>query len=143
MLGTEPQVIDTFVDGGQAQIVFWPVLNHGDPSVYATLTAECVARQDAAAFWEIHRYLFENQNELWRADRDYFVDAARQVGVDEAAFTSCYDGGDALAHIMELDRIRRERGIYSQPVFDVNGELFYGSQSFQTFSDVINNVLSQ
>lgn len=142
MLGTEPQVIEAFVESGQARIVFWPVLNHGDPSVYATLTAECVARQDGAAFWEVHQFLFENQIDLWRADRDYFIDAAVQAGVDEAAFTACYDGGDALAHVMELDRIRRERGIYNQPVFDVNGQLFQGSQSFGTFSNVIENALS-
>lgn len=141
MLGTEPQVIEAFVETGRAQIVFWPVLNHGDPSVYATLTAECVARQSGNAFWDIHQYLFENQNELWRADRDYFIEAAVQVGVDEAAFTACYDGGEALAHVMELDRIRRERGIYNQPVFDVNGQIFYGSQSFPTFSEVIEGAL--
>lgn len=143
MLGTEPQIIDSFVETGQARIVFWPVLNHGDASVYATLTAECVARQDGAAFWEIHHYLFTHQGELWGADRDYFIEAAIQVGADEVTFANCYDGGEALAHIMELDRLRRERGIYTQPVFDVNGQVFYGSQSFPTFSAVIESALAQ
>lgn len=141
MLGTEPEVIANFVDTGEAKIVFWPVLNHADPSVYSTLAAECVARQDIDMFWALHGALFANQSELWSADRDYYVNAAVGVGADRAAFEQCYDDGDALDHVLELDRIRRDRGIFSQPVFDVNGEVFYGSQSFATFAQVIENAL--
>lgn len=141
MLGTEPQVIQTYVETGQARIIFWPVLNHGDPSLYSTLTAECVARQDIDAFWEVHHRLFQNQSDLWGADRDYYIEAAAAVGVDPDEFASCYDGGDALDHVLELDETRRARGIYTQPVFDVNGEQFFGSQSFDTFAQVIEGAL--
>ena len=140
MLGTEPQVIEAYVETGEARIVFWPVLNHGDPSVFSALAAECVARQDMDAFWALHHDLFENQNELWRANRDYFVQAAVDVGADRAAFEQCYDSQEALEHVLELDLERRARGIFGQPVFDVNGTVFFGAQPFATFSQVIEQA---
>lgn len=142
MLGTEPDVIETYVETGEARIIFWPVLNHGDPSVHSTLAAECVAQQDIDAFWELHQFLFMNQSDLWQADRDYYADAAEAVGVQRELFESCYDGGAALEHVLALDQARQERGIYTQPVFDVNGQLLHGLQSFDTFAGVIEAALA-
>lgn len=141
MLGTEPEVIEAYVETGEARIVFWPVLNHGDPSVFSTLTAECVAQQDIDLFWDVHELLFTNQRDLWTADRDYYVNTAVGVGADRETFEICYDSMEAMDQILELDALRRERGIYGQPVFDVNGQVFYGSQSFNTFSGVIEAAL--
>lgn len=123
------------------QYVFWPVLNHGDPSLYASVTAECVARQDMEAFWRVHRLLFEEQRQLWSADRDYFVDAAVRAGADQAAFEQCYDDGSGVDQVLILDTIRRERGIYGQPVFDINGQILFGGQSWATFQSVIDPLL--
>lgn len=141
MLGTEPEVIEAYVESGDARIVFWPVLNHGDPSVFATLTAECVAQQDIDLFWDVHKVLFTNQRDLWTADRDYYVNTAVSVGADQETFERCYDSVEAMDQILELDALRRARGIYSQPVFDVNGQVFHGSQSFNIFSEVIEAAL--
>lgn len=143
MLGTQPQVIETYVETGQMQLVFWPVLNYGEPSFNATLAAECVGRQDVEAFWELHRILFENQSELWGAGRDYYVQAAQQVGVDGEAFGACFDGEEARDHVQVLDETRQARGIFSQPVFDIEGQLLHGSQSFETFAEVIDGALGE
>ncbi len=142
MLGTEPLVIEEYVQSGQAKIIFWPVLNHGDPSVYSTLTAECVGQQNPDTFWEVHEQLFTNQSDLWRADRDYFVQTAVSVGADQATFEACYDGAAGVATVMELDNLRRQRGIYTQPMFDINGQIFGGAPSFDTFSLVLNDLLN-
>lgn len=142
MLGVEPEIIANYVETGQVKIVFWPVLNHGDPSVYATLTAECVAQQDMDAFWTVHKQLFENQSSLWRATRDEFVATAVAAGVDEAQFTACYDGPDGIETVLALDDARRQRGVFSQPVFDVNGQTFAGSQSFETFVEIFEQLLA-
>ena len=136
MLGTEPDIIANYVETGRVKLVFWPVLNHGDPSVYSTLTAECMGQQDPDLFWAAHEYLFENQADLWRADRDYYVETAVSLGADKAAFEACYDGPDGIATILELDTIRRQRGIFSQPIFDINGEVFVGAQPYEDFATV-------
>ncbi|MCP5097576.1 MAG: thioredoxin domain-containing protein [Chloroflexi bacterium] len=140
MLGVEPDIITNYVETGAVKIVFWPVLNHGDPSVYSSLTAECVAQQDMDAFWQVHALLFENQSDLWGASRDYFVETAVSVGVDQATFETCYDGASGLDTVFVLDNFRRQRGIYSQPIFDINGELLAGRQSYELFASIFDQV---
>lgn len=141
MLGTEPELVKNYVATGLIRIVFWPVLNHGNPSLYSTLASECVGQQDPGAFWQVHELLFENQRDLWGANRDYYVQTAVSVGVDQATFEACYDDPDNLAHVLSLDETRRQRGVYSQPTFDIGGQIFVGSQSFPTFVQAIQAAL--
>lgn len=142
MLGTEPQVIDEYVQTGKVKIVFWPVLNHNDPSVYSTLTAHCVGQEDPEKFWVIHEMLFLEQRDLWSADRDYYVNAATAAGADQAAFESCYDDPAALEEILRLDDIRRQRGIYGQPYFDIGGTIYGGAPPFESFAEVLDANLA-
>ncbi len=141
MLGTEPQVVQEYVQTGKVKLVFWPVLNHNDPSVYSTLTAHCVGSQDPDKFWDVHETLFLNQTELWRADRDYFVNTAVAAGADQAAFELCYDDPDALDEVLSLDDIRRQRGIASQPMFDIAGTVYGGAPPFESFAEVLDFAL--
>jgi protein-disulfide isomerase len=141
-LGTEPQLVADYVETGLVKIIFWPVLNHGNPSVNSTLAAECAGRQDPALFWTLHGALFESQNDLWSADRDYYVSLAESLGADRATFEACYDDGSGLAQVMALDEARLQRGIFSQPTFDVNGRLFSGAQSYEVFMAAIDAALS-
>lgn len=140
MLGTEPEIVASYVQTGKVQIVFWPVLNHGDPSIYSTLTAVCVGQQDPQLFWDVHEQLFQNQGELWGANREYYVNTAVRVGADQAAFTACYDDPAALAQVMQLDALRRQRGIFNQPTFDVNGNILAGSIAFETFAQAFDSL---
>jgi protein-disulfide isomerase len=141
VLGTEPDIIQNYVETGQVKLVFWPVLNHGNPSVYSTLTAECAGQQDPALFWAVHKMLFENQSDLWGAGRDYFVETAVAAGADHSTFETCYDDPSALDQVLELDNIRRQRGILSQPQFDINGLIFVGAQPYEAFAQALDASL--
>lgn len=141
MQGTEPQLSADYVETGDVKLVFWPVLNHGNPSVFATVTAECAGQQDPALFWATHSALFANLNDLYRADRDYFVNLAVGVGVDQAAFEACYDDGSGLAQVMAMDDIRRQRGVFSQPTFDINGRVLAGLASYDVFQQLLDQAL--
>jgi len=141
VLGTEPDIIQNYVETGQVKLVFWPVLNHGNPSVYSTLTAECAGQQDPGLFWAVHKMLFENQADLWGAGRGYFVETAVAAGADQATFETCYDDPAAMDQVLELDNIRRQRGIFSQPQFDINGTIFVGAQPYEAFAQVIDASL--
>jgi protein-disulfide isomerase len=140
VLSVEPDIVANYVETGQVKLVFWPVLNHGDPSIYSTLTAECIAQQDMDAFWEVHEQLFLKQNELWGADRDYYVQTAVETGVDQSAFEACYDGS-GLEVVWALDEGRKARGIFNQPYFDINGQLLGGLQSYEVFVQAYQAVL--
>ena len=141
MLGTEKLLITEFVDTGELQMIYWPVLNHGQPSVFATLTAFCAGWQDPALFWTAHDILFENMSALWSANRDYYVQTAVSIGADQATFEACYDNPDSIAHILDLDQIRQERGVFSQPVFDINGTVYFGAAPYDVFAGVIRSEL--
>jgi protein-disulfide isomerase len=143
VLGTEPQLIADYVTTGQVKLVFWPVLNHGNPSIYSTLAAECAGQQDPALFWTLHGALFENQSDLWSAGRDYYATQAESVGADRATFETCYDDGSGLAQVMALDEARLERAIFGQPTFDVNGQLFSGAQSYEVFKAALDAALER
>ena len=140
MLGTEPQIISDYVQTGQVKIVFWPVLNHGDPSVYSTLAAECVGQQSSDAFWTVHELLFTNQRDLWSAGKDYYANVAVTAGVDRATFEVCYDDPPSLEVVLALDNLRRQRGIFSQPTFDVNGQIIAGFHAYEVFAGVFDNI---
>lgn len=88
---------------------------------------ECAGQQSGKLAWDMHGYLFDNQASLWRADRDFYVQAAGAIGADQATFEACYDGEQALQTVLNLDFIRRERGIVGQPFFDVNGTILGGT----------------
>ena len=141
MLGTEPQVVDSYVKEGQVQIIYWPMLDHGNASLNAHAAADCVGRQDVDAFWTVHDQFYANQGDLWRADREYFLNAAASAGVDPVAFGQCYDSGLGHATVTELDSIRRNLGVFNRPTFDINGQLLVGSQPFEVFANIFNSLL--
>jgi protein-disulfide isomerase len=135
VLGAEEEIIPSYVDTGQVRIVFWPMLDHGQASVNAHAAADCIGRQDVDAFWQVHDQFYEHQDELFGANRDYFVQAAVNASVDQAAFEACYDSGEAHARVRALDERRRELGLFSRPSFDINGQLLIGSQPFSVFEE--------
>ena len=66
MLGTEPQIREAYVAKGLVKLVFYPMVDFGDPSLQAHQAAECAGEQ--GKFWALHDLLFERQRELFGSD---------------------------------------------------------------------------
>lgn len=141
MLGAEPEILSKYVDQGLVRLVFWPMLDHGQASLNAHAAADCVGRQDVDAFWHIHDRFYRNQEELWGADLDYFMNAISSTGIDQAEFESCFESGIAHETVAQLDKIRRDEGIFNRPSFLINGQLLVGSQPFGVFEQYIEAAL--
>ena len=137
MLGEEKRIREDYVETGQLTYIFWPVLNHGNNSIFAHAAMDCVAHQDAKLGWDMHEVLFINQRSLWSASRDFFVEQASFVGADIPLFEQCFDSGEGVERVQALDAIRRDRGVRSQPVFDVNGDVVKG------FGSTLNTLLDR
>jgi protein-disulfide isomerase len=133
VLGAEQEIVANQIESGQVRIVFWPMLDHGNASLNAHAAADCIGRQSADAFWQVHDHFFRNQRDLWQAQRDYFVATAIDMGVDQFEFQACYDSGLGHATVTELDSIRRGLGIFNRPSFDINGQLLIGDQPYDVF----------
>jgi protein-disulfide isomerase len=142
VLGVEPQIITSYIATGQARLLFWPMLDHGQASVNSHAAAECIGQQSADAFWQAHDAFFANQDELWNADRDYFIGVAAGLGLDQSTFAACYDGGAAHDLVRQQDAQRLEMGITRRPTFTINGQMLIGAQSFAVFQELIEAALA-
>ena len=141
MLGTEPLLLENEVANGDAQIIFWPVINHGNPSVYATVAMECAGQQDLESAWDMHNQLFNNLTALYSADLEFYIGMANNLGLDQDQFVACYGDQATVDHVMALDTIRRERDITGQPIFDIAGEGYLiGAQPYEVFVEAIEYV---
>lgn len=141
MLGAEPAIKETYIKTGLVRLVFNPVLNHFDLSEQSHLAAECAAEQ--GRFWEMHDALFENQDALWSDTAGVAKQLAADLGLDTVQFNACMDEERYMDLLYQQDEVRQTHGIRGQPVFDINGELLYGAQSFETFQAVIQAKLAK
>ena len=144
MQGVEKDLWADYVETGQVKYIFWPVINHGQGSFNATLVMECAGQQDPALAWTAHDILFENLSALYRGDLDLYLSIAEQTGLNLDEFQTCFGSQEAIDLIQNLDQIRRDKGVTSQPIFEFVGVGFLlGSQPKATFDDAIMTILSQ
>lgn len=146
MLTVEPEIVSRYVAQGQVRLIFRDVLNHGPRSGLTSEAAACAGKQNK--FWEMHALLFQNQNrsyEVSEADFTPFMqDLASQItGLDQAAFTQCYTTHETRPAIDRADAEHRQRGITSQPIFEIGDQRLFGFQSIEVMSKVIDTALSE
>lgn len=142
MLGVEEELKVAYVADGRVRFIFNPVLNHGDRSIQSHMASECAG--DQGQFWPFRKYLFEQQNRLWRGDtRQTTKEMAVEFGLETVDFNACMDEQRHLARLTAQDNLRKDRGVFSQPSFDVVGDLYSGSVPFDGWAQVINSKLSQ
>ncbi len=140
MLGTEPELKETYVKTGKVLLVFNTILDHADRSVQAHNAAECAADQNR--FWALHDVLFENQSQLYGGDvRAVIKELAQQVDMDYDKFNQCVDAQTYVERVKAQDQRRRALGIRTRPTIDVNGRLFIGPQPFTVLQGAIQPVL--
>jgi protein-disulfide isomerase len=142
VLGTEPEIRETYVKTGQVVLIFAPVLNHNDRSDQTHQAAECAYEQ--GQFWKFHNILFENQGMTWRGDvREVVKQLAAEAGLDGVAFNACIDEQRYYDLVKEQDEIRLQAGIRGQPVFFINGDWLAGPQPFEAFANIIDAKLAE
>lgn len=117
MLRTEPTLIEVYVRSGQARLQFSHILDYANPSVQASMAAECAGQQ--GAFWRMHDALFENQNQLWGANPDTHASLAAGLGLDVEAFRQCMDGDAVKNKVIAIDQQAKADGVRVRPTFDI------------------------
>lgn len=148
MLTVEPKLIETYVKTGQARLEFRPVLDFNPRSQVATEAAYCAGDQDPAQFWAMHNLLFQKQADLWAAGdvAPVVKGFAKELGLNEAGFAACLDGGKFKAAVTAADTARKAEGIRQRPSFKIagpaqpTGKLAAGSQPFETFQKLIRDA---
>jgi protein-disulfide isomerase len=142
VVGTEPALKENYIQQGQVQLVFNPMLDHGDRSLQAHQAAECAGEQEQ--FWAMHDLIFERQRELFGGDiRESLKGMAAELGLDSEQFNRCLDEQRYSELVQSQDERRRQLGIRTRPTFDINGQLIVGAQPFDVFQSVLEPLLAE
>jgi predicted DsbA family dithiol-disulfide isomerase len=103
----------------------------------ASEAALCAADQNK--YWEMHEKLFANQQALAVPQ---LKEHAKGLGLDQAKFDKCLDGGDKAKEVEISKKAGEEAGVNGTPHFFINGRPLSGAQPFEEFKKVIDAELA-
>jgi protein-disulfide isomerase len=108
---------------------------------HARLAAEAsLCAGDQGRFWELHDWMFANQQRL---DRDAIVGAGVALDLDAERFTSCVDQRTYASAVARDIAAAQALGINGTPAFVINGRVLSGAQPLAAFKEIIDEELSR
>ena len=114
-----PRLDTDYLATGKARLIFKNLAFLGQESVWAAEAAACAREQ--GKFWEYHNKLFEEQDGenkgTFKADN--LKRFAQEIGLDEAAFNTCFDEGKYKAEVVDEREEGQRRGVNATPSFFV------------------------
>lgn len=117
----EPVVIQRYVAAGQLRLNFHDYAFIGQESVDAASAARCADKQ--GRFWDYQAWLFANQNgenKGWFT-RDRLAAIGAAIGLDQAAWATCYDSGTERAAVIEETKTGVSVGVTATPTLILDG----------------------
>ena len=108
-------------------------------SSFLSQMAYCAQKQ--GKYWEMHRFLFENQDSLDDAfTADEVKTIAAKVGAEPNQLASCSFSDEAIREV-KLDFLAGvEAGVVGPPTFFVNGQKVEGSLPYEVWSKYLESV---
>jgi protein-disulfide isomerase len=142
---TMPQIKANFVATGQVRYVImdFPIINNHPQATKAAEAARCAGDQDA--YLAMHDILFERQQQ-WSGNTqaaNLFIDYARQIGLEVAAFTECLESDRYEAAVMANLQTGVDLGIRGTPSFFLNGHFVNGAQPYELFEQAIGELAAE
>jgi protein-disulfide isomerase len=136
---TFPAIRLAYIDTGKVRWIFrhFPLPAH-DHAQAAAEASECAA--DQGKFWEYHDLLFKNQSALRNADLKSY---ASQLGLDRTTFDECLDSGAKAARVQADFDLGRSSGVPGAPVYLINGKVFLGYDTVNTFAARLDAALAE
>lgn len=102
----------------------------------SAIAARCA--NDQGKFWEMRTTLFQNPTKLEEADlKDY----AKKLGLDTAAFNSCFQNKTHAQLIEKSKQQAMKQGILGLPSVVVNGTVFQGAQAYDRLREKVEILL--
>ncbi len=143
---TEPDVRQRLVETGQVSFryYFFPLEMHQNAG-NAAHAAACAADQNR--FWEMHDALFNGFND-WalgaaRNPRGVYERYAQNIGLDLAAWGSCYDNETHRELILSHKRYGIARGVNSTPTFVIGDRLVAGVLPYDRFKALVDSAAAR
>ena len=147
---TLPLIFDEYIQQGKVKLVFrdFPLQNIHPNALPAAIAAECANEQ--GGFVGMHDILFERQSQWNNVDTaealSLFNQYAKDLQLDQTAFSSCFGNGNHITEINGDLRDGRNYGVTGTPGFFIgNDHLGYvelkGAQPFESFKRIIDAQL--
>ena len=133
--------------GDKLKVIFreYPLVPLHEHSLLAAQAAEAAGLQGEDKFWAMHDKLYENQAK-WTEAKDlmpFFVDYAKQIGLDTDRFMKDLNGEKVAARIFQDGKRVHALGLNGTPSFFVNGKEAKGDQwKPEGLRQMINEALS-
>jgi len=142
-----PELQKKYVDTGKLRIVHkeFPVAG-GDPSVIASMGAQCAASQ--GKYQEMADWLYKNttawsQQSDIQAVKDALKQGAKEIGLDTAAFDACIDNEDTLDDIKQDYYDGRDLEFKELPAFVVGGHLLSEGASASELDTILDALIQK
>lgn len=115
----------------------------GQESQWAAEASECA--DDQGKFWEYHDKLFASQNgeNQGAFTRDNLKQFGVDLGLDKASFSACIDSGKYTQVVQQQTQLLEQLGVQSTPTFLVNTTPVQGADTFDKFSQLIEQAKTQ
>ncbi|MBC8090037.1 MAG: DsbA family protein [Phycisphaerae bacterium] len=140
---TEPDVRARIVDAGLASFRFYdfPLPGHAN-TMSASLAAACADHQ--GKFWEMHDAIFQGQAE-WNGQatmnpKKVLQGYAKTLGLDEAAWSSCFDSQADVARIESHRKKGQDLGVNSTPTFIIDGVMYAQSFTYDELKRLVDSL---
>jgi protein-disulfide isomerase len=139
--GSYPELRREFIATGRVRWVFVPFVMGMFPNgAEAARAGECAGEQDR--FREMKLRIYAGQNE-WKSSRNatsVFAGYARELGLDEARFASCYREDRGGTRTRANNRAADALGVRATPSFLVNGRLVEGALPLLQFRMILTRL---
>jgi protein-disulfide isomerase len=139
-----PLLDEAYVATGQVLHVFrnFPLDFHPNATP-AAQAAYCIGQQGPELFWQMHDWLFANQD-TWSGAEDaakQFRDQALAMGVDAAEYDACVSAPATLAFIQRDIAAGEQLGVQGTPAFFINDWFLGGAYPYEDFKATIDQAL--
>ncbi len=138
---TEPDVMKRIVDAGLARYVFYDFPLQMHPNAWPASHAAACA-DDQGKFWEMHDIIFREQPN-WSPERNpkgSFERMAREIGLDVAAWETCYDERKHQRRIAANLAEGERRGVGSTPTFFIGDRKLPGVKNYDQIRAYVDSA---
>lgn len=145
---TEPDVRKRIIEPGLAYYKFYefplPMHKHAPA---ASLAAACA--NDQNKFWDMQYQIFYGQDqwgigpngrEVVSNPKPVFKTFAQAVGLDIAAWESCYDSGKYNDRVAANAAEAVRRNVQSTPTFFINGKMHMGALTYDAMKKLVDEA---
>jgi protein-disulfide isomerase len=138
---TFPLIKRDYIDKGKILFVYKDFIVVGGER--AAQAAHCAREQ--GKFWEYHDRLFSRntQDRLKWEDSQIHREYAKDLGLDENAFISCFESRRYQEKVLSSTQEALQNGAQGTPYFFINGTTIFGAQSYSSFQKVIDSALNK